>query len=189
MGQASKLRQSKREPDAFAAVYRSHARPVLVYLTRRTYDPELALELMAETFAQAFASRARFRGHSEGEEAAWLYGIAAHVLSRSLRRRRAETRALRRLGIQAPSGDGEDLQRIVELSGLAELRKAVEEGFSSLPSGQREAVRLWVIDELPYPLVAERLNISETNARARVSRGLRALEQKLEHQPLPECIT
>jgi RNA polymerase sigma factor (sigma-70 family) len=176
----SPLRLSKRTPDAFTEVYRAHARPILLHLTRRTYDPDLALDLTAETFAQAFASRGRFRGTTPADEAAWLFGIANHVLSRTLRRGRAERRALHRLGLEPPDRTSDDLERIVELAGLPDLHAAVANGFGALTFDQREAIRLRVIDELPYPLIASRLNITEPTARARVSRGLRILVDALD---------
>ena len=39
--------------DEFAAAYRAHSRSILIFLARRTYDPETALDLTAETFARA----------------------------------------------------------------------------------------------------------------------------------------
>jgi DNA-directed RNA polymerase specialized sigma24 family protein len=33
---------------------------------------------MAETFAQAYASRANYRGRSDDDAAAWVFGIARH---------------------------------------------------------------------------------------------------------------
>ena len=42
-------------------------------------------------------------------------------------------------------------------------------------------MRLRVVDELGYPAIATRLGISEQAARARVSRGLRALAGALDH--------
>lgn len=50
---------------AFSAAYRTHARSIPIFLACRTYDPETALDLTAETFAQAskvggaFAARLR----------------------------------------------------------------------------------------------------------------------------------
>ena len=44
-----------RTPAGFAAAYRTHSRSILIFLARRTYDPETALDLTAETFAQAYA--------------------------------------------------------------------------------------------------------------------------------------
>lgn len=168
----------------FSAVYRDHSRAVLIFLTRRTYDPELAMDLTAETFAQALSSQRRFRGQTVEDERAWLFGIAHHVLSRSLRRAGSENRALRRLGLERPQLDGEDFATIVELAGLSELRSAVAIELQQLSDKHRDAVRLRVVEELGYDEVARRLEISEPAARARVSRGLRALARALE-QTLP----
>jgi RNA polymerase sigma-70 factor (ECF subfamily) len=45
-----------------------------------------------------------------------------------------------------------------------------------------------VLDELPYPQIAERLGVSEQTVRARVSRGLRALAAALDRSALEEVI-
>ena len=118
--------------DQFTAAYRTHARSILIFLARRTYDPEVALDLTAETFAQAFEGRRRCRAATDEEVAAWLFGIARHVLSRSLRRGSAERRALTRLGVEVPSLEPEDLVRVVELAGLDELRGAVARELGAL---------------------------------------------------------
>jgi RNA polymerase sigma-70 factor (ECF subfamily) len=56
----------------------------------------------------------------------------------------------------------------------------VASAFSDLSGDQREALRLRVIDELPYPQIAETPGVSEQTARARVSRGLRRLADAVE---------
>jgi RNA polymerase sigma factor (sigma-70 family) len=167
------------QPPAFASAYQAHARSILIFLTRQTYDPETALDLTAETFAQAFAGRRRFRGSTEEEFVAWLFGIARNVHARFLRRERAERRALGRLGVEVPALEPDEVVRIAELAGLDELRGTVARELRGLPEDQREALRLRVIEELPYVVVASRLAISEATARARVSRGLRALGRAL----------
>ena len=169
-----------RTSAGFGAAYRTHARSLLIFLTRRTYDPETALDLTAETFAQAFEARRRFRGSTEEDAAAWLFGIARHILSRYLRRGKAENRALMRLGVEVPSLEPDDLVRIVELAGLDELRDAVAWELGALRAENREALRLRVVEELSYDDVAERLAITEPAARARVSRGLRTIGRALD---------
>ena len=67
-----------------------HREPLLLFLARRTAYPEVALDLWAETFAQAAAGRRRFRGASEDEAAGWLYAIARRRLARYHRRERSE---------------------------------------------------------------------------------------------------
>lgn len=165
--------------DGFASFYDRHADRLVGFFARRLLDPELALELTAETFAQAFEGRARFRGETESEATAWLYTIARRQLGRYFRRGKAERRALDRLGLQVAAPSEEDLQRINELAGTSELRVLVAESLSHLSPGQRDALRLRVVDELPYNEVADRLSVSEATARARVSRGLRSLAAAL----------
>jgi RNA polymerase sigma-70 factor (ECF subfamily) len=164
----------------FDAIYDACAERLLVWFTRRTLDPEAALDLWAETLAQAFAGRRRFRGSTEDEAAAWLFAIGRNQWAGYLRRGYAERKAMRRLGLGRPVLADDDLERLEELAGLSELRRSVGAALGDLPADQREALRLRVVEELPYPEVASRLNVTEPTARARVSRGLRRLELALE---------
>jgi RNA polymerase sigma-70 factor, ECF subfamily len=156
-------------------LYRSHARDLLVFFTRRVYDPEVALDLVAETFAAAFAVRQQFRGPERDQAIAWVYGIAHHQLGRYYRRGAVERRALARLGVEVPAMSDAELERVVELTGLDQLRGRVAAALADLPADQREAVQLRVVEERPYAEMAERTGVTEQVARARVSRGLRAL--------------
>ena len=174
------LRRARSDPRAFAEVYERHWRPLLVFLTRRTFDAQVALDLTAETLAQAFAGRRSFKGKTNEEEQAWLYAIARRQFARYVRRGQVERRALRKLGIEVPPMGADDEARIVELAGLGDLRAAVAAAMQTLSEDQRTAVELRVVEELPYDEVARRLAISEDAARARVSRGLRALADALD---------
>lgn len=185
-GLAWSLRRARREPSAFAAFYGAQARPLLVFFTRRTFDVETARDLTAETFAQAFEHRGRFRGSTDAEAAGWLYGIARHQLSRYARKGRVERKAVERLGIHLPTVSEEDCKRIVELAGLAEVRDRFAAAFSGLSTDQRDALRLRVIDERPYAEVAQTLGVSEQTARARVSRALVRLADAVEMTPAPK---
>lgn len=164
----------------FPSFYRRHAEGVLGFFARRTYDAQTALDLTAETFAQAYSSRRRFRGATDEEAAGWLYAIARHQLGRYLRKGVAERRALSRLGVDVPSMTEEEHARVEELAGLADLRALVAEELERLSVDQRDALRLRVVEELPYPSIADRLGITEDTARMRVSRGLRALAAAVE---------
>jgi RNA polymerase sigma factor (sigma-70 family) len=156
-GLSTSLRDAVKAPSAFSHVYEAKAQEVLVFLLRRTFDAEVARDLTAETFAQAFEHRGRFRGRTDAEAEAWLYGIARHQLSRYARKGVVQRRAVERLGIEVPQVSDDDHQRIVELAGLADLRKTVADAFSTLPTDQREALRLRVVDEHAYRDVAATL--------------------------------
>jgi RNA polymerase sigma factor (sigma-70 family) len=167
---------------AFARFYAEEAEPLLVWFTRRTFDPDVALDLTGETFAKAFLGRMKLRGSDATAARAWLYGIARHELSRFWRKGRTESRAMRRLGMERQELAPSEQERLEQRAELDELRTVVAAALESVPPNQLEAIRLRVVDELPYPELADRLGVSEDAARARVSRGLRRLADLLDLQ-------
>jgi RNA polymerase sigma factor (sigma-70 family) len=169
-----------QDADAFAALYDREVQDVLVFIARRTFDAELALDLTAETFAQAFRGRRSFRGTTVAEERAWLFTIAKRQVSRYHRRGVVERRALEALGASMPQATEADIRELEELAGLETLRSVLGHELQRLSRGQREALRLRVVQERSYPEIASVLGVSEQTARARVSRGLRALSRALE---------
>jgi hypothetical protein len=74
-GLASSLRRARREPSAFGGFYMAQSRELLAFFVRRTFDFEVARDLTAETFAQAFEHRRRFRGSTDAEASGWLYAL------------------------------------------------------------------------------------------------------------------
>jgi RNA polymerase sigma-70 factor (ECF subfamily) len=163
------------DPDDFARLYRAHATHLLRFFVRRTLQLDVAVDLVGETFAQAFADRAKFRGREDREALAWIFGIARHELSDYFRRGVVEQRALARLGVHARPLEDTDYERVEEVAGLSSLRGALAESIRDLSSDQREALQLRIVEERSYADVARMLGISEPTARARVSRALRAL--------------
>jgi RNA polymerase sigma factor (sigma-70 family) len=165
-----------------AAAYRRDARRLLIWLARRTYDGQLAVDLVGETYARAWESRRRFRGDPDDAEAlaAWTFGIARHVLADALRRGRSERAAMQRLHVDPPQLAADEIARLEELAELGSLRATLAVALEDLSPEQRDAVRLRVVEELDYPAIARRLGISEEAVRARVSRGLRTLALSME---------
>jgi RNA polymerase sigma-70 factor, ECF subfamily len=166
--------------DEFSAAYRREGELVLIFVTRRTLDATLAADLTAETFAQALRSWPRLRGRSEEEVRAWLITVARRQLSHYWRRARVERRAIERLGVRVPQLHEDDIAAIEARAGLPELRAVLGEQLARLSAEQRAALQLRVVEDRPYPDVARALGVSEQAARARVSRGLRALAAALE---------
>lgn len=161
--------------DDIARLFGSEARRMTGFLVRRTHDPEVAVDLVAETFASALEDRAQFRGAGDAAAIAWLYAIARNLLNGWYRRGEVEQRAVARLGIERPELGEAEYERLVELGGLHELRERLVAGLDGLPEDQRRAVLLRVVDERSYPETSQALGVTQQVARARVSRGLRAL--------------
>ncbi|HYG71843.1 MAG TPA: sigma-70 family RNA polymerase sigma factor [Actinomycetota bacterium] len=171
--------RSWHEPEVFGVLFERHAEPMLAFFARRTFDPEAAAELVAETFAEAFASRRGFREQG-ADGAAWLYGIGRHLLSRYFRSGLVEARARRRLGMPERTVDDDDYDRIEELIDLEDVATQVRAVLAEIPEDQRDAVRLRVLDGRTYADVAEALGVNEATARQRVSRGLKRLATALD---------
>ena len=179
----SLLAQSRQDPDAFAAFYDAYAERILLFLVRRVLDVDTAFDLLSETFATALERRHQFRGSSAEEEQGWLYSIARSELSHYWRDGKVERIALARLGVGVPALSDPEIERIEQLAGITDLVPALQDAMASLPEDQRRAVELRVVEEHGYAEVASILGVSEQTARARVSRGLRALAQRLPKPP------
>jgi hypothetical protein len=78
------------EPARFAELFDRHFPAIHRYLRRRV-GAELADDLAAETFTQAFARRRHYRAE-QPDAAPWLYGIAGNLVRQHAR---AEQRRLR----------------------------------------------------------------------------------------------
>jgi RNA polymerase sigma factor (sigma-70 family) len=171
---AELLTLSKARPEAFGEFFERHHRKVLAFFYRRTACREIASDLTSETFAAAFLARRRYRDTGAPAEA-WLLAIARRKLADTLRRGRAESKARRRLGLRSiPLGDS-TIEELEEPVDLRSMRGAVREAMVSLPASQAEAVYMRVGLELPYVVIARRLECSEGTARMRVMRGLARL--------------
>lgn len=173
------LAGSAERPERFVAFYDRHSRGLLTFFARRTFDPQVAADLTAETFAQAFAGRAGFRNPGPGAAVAWLYTIAHRQLSRFIRRQRVESHWRARLGIEQFPVSVDAIERAEELLDLQEVREQVAAVLDTLKGELREAVLLRVVDGRSYADAARLIGCDETLVRQRVSRGLKRLSRDL----------
>jgi RNA polymerase sigma factor (sigma-70 family) len=158
------------DADAFGTFYRRHAGALLAYLAYRTRDAEEAVDLLAETFAAAFAARRRYRPGVVPARG-WLFGIANHKLADSRRRRSRERRAQRRLGVERIVLQDEQLEAVEQLVDAQRDGPRLAMFLDGLPARQREAVLTRVVDERGYAELAARTGTSEVGARKLVSRA------------------
>lgn len=182
---ADSLHESTTNAPRFEVVFTSQFNPLLSRLTKQVYDSEIAVDIAAETLAEAFIQRGRFRGTTDGELVAWLNGIASRKLALFYRKHAVEKRALARLGIDSPSLSEEEHREVLRRIDTPAMREIVRSGLAALSEVQQTALTLRVVEEMPYERMAAQLGISEQAARARVARALAALRKKLrQHHPL-----
>jgi RNA polymerase sigma-70 factor (ECF subfamily) len=145
---------------------------------RQTGNREVAADLASEVFAAALIASPRYEP-TRGSVGAWLLGIAKNKLRESLRSKRVEDAARRRLGLGVLALTDAALERVDELVSIDSSVIALVE---SLPQDQRDAVIAHVVAERSYDDIADELQCSKSVVRQRVSRGLRTLRSEMEGQ-------
>lgn len=143
---AELIRLARRDPAAFRALYDRHASTMLRWLYAQVPDLTAAYELLAETWAAAWLRAARFREKDDRAAAVWLYRIARRRVRRYRRRRRVETRARKRLGMQKLSPDDGDLGEMPRGLDAASLGPGVREAFQELTAEQQMAIGYYMSD-------------------------------------------
>ena len=167
---AELIESANEDAAAFGVLYERHA--LRVYRWSRRRLDWAASDLTAETFAQAWQGRHRFRDEHGGSARPWLFGIARNVLRETVRLDRVETSARERLGLPVDLAAEEGYAHVDE---RLSPRLALAAALDDLPPHERDALELRVVGELPYDEVAEQLAIRPAAARLRVSRALRRL--------------
>jgi RNA polymerase sigma-70 factor (ECF subfamily) len=167
---AQLLAAAGADASAFRELYDRYCGRIHRFQLGRTRDRDAALDLTAETFAQAWLSRERFRDLADGSAAPWLYAIARHVLVASVRKGRLEEQARAELGLIRSAEPPEPSSLWLE---------GLDEAFADLPPDLRQAIELRIVDDLSYSKVAEAIGTTPGAARVRVHRGLSALRERL----------
>jgi RNA polymerase sigma-70 factor (ECF subfamily) len=170
-------------PEEFAIIFDRHATALFRYLVRRVGVDD-ADPLLGEVFRIAFERRRSY--HSERQNARpWLYGIATNLLSHH---RRSEARRLhalaRLLAHQTSSEDPAD--RIVASVDAEQLWPVVASAVSELPDAERDALLLYVWEDLGYEEIAAALDVPVGTVRSRLNRArvrLRELRTPIGKQP------
>jgi RNA polymerase sigma factor (sigma-70 family) len=166
------------DPDLFRFIYDRYAERMYRFFFRRTGDRDVGLDLTAETFAQAWMSKERFRDLAGGSAGPWLFAIARRLLIASVEQRRLELKAIDKLQVEVRPHPTPTAAPTAEW--LDGLEADLAEALADLPAAQRQAVGLRVVGGLTYKAIGVRAGCTSTAARIRVSRGLKRLRARLE---------
>ncbi len=160
------LRRSLSEAAAFDELFVRHHVAIRRYLHARVAQEDVAEDLASETFARAFAARARFGDQGHGVRA-WLFQIATNLLRDELRaRRRAWERG---------TSPGRDSGAPPDLPGDPALTAHLRQ----LPHGQLEVLLLYAWADLSYEDIAMVLGIRVGTVRSRLHRARAELQRGL----------
>lgn len=170
---ASSIRRSLADAEAFAPVFDRHARAIHRYLSRRV-GTDIADDLTGETFLVAFDRREKY-DTTYADALPWLYGIATKLLGRHRRRESGYWRAWARTGtdpVQECHADA--VSRQVTAQNAA---REIAGSLAALPAAQRDVLLLVAWQELEYEEVARALGIPIGTVRSRLHRARTRLKK------------
>ncbi len=167
------IASSEADAASFGVVFDRHVDKIYAYVVRRV-GITLAEELTAETFAKAFEQRARFVPIHDSA-GPWLYGIATNVVHKAWRAERRQLAAYRKTaGSRAitPDDFGDVDDRVDAERAAAGLIAAL----ATLEPGDRDALLLFVWEELSYEQIGAALQIPTGTVASRINRARRQLK-------------
>ena len=180
---AATIAASLDEPACFSAIFDRHATTLYRYFVRRVGASE-ADALLGELFRVAFERRDTY-DTSRPDARPWLYGIATNILAKHRRREARRLRATARM-VAERSASADLAEGVAATIDAAELWPRVSEMIAELPDGERDALLLFVWEQLSYEEIASSLEIPVGTVRSRlnrVRRRLRALDAPMEVAP------
>jgi RNA polymerase sigma factor (sigma-70 family) len=165
-------------PDPVGEIYAVSYRRLVVQLFAVTGDLGEAQEVVQEAFIRVMGDPGKLVGLANPES--WLRRVAVNVARTRYRRRRVLDTLLRRVGPPAAVPD------------ISPDHVALMAALRQLPRGQRDALALHYLADLPVDEVARTLEVTVGTVKSRLTRGRRALAGLLidsEAAPEPRELT
>jgi RNA polymerase sigma factor (sigma-70 family) len=164
---ASVIVASLRVPSRFATLFDRHFDAIYTYLRRRV-GTQLAEDLAAQTFEEAFRLRSRYDLTRE-DARPWLYGIATNLGRNHRRQEHRRLLAYSRLPRDSAEADVSDVAAARADSDA--LAPRVAKALDSLNPAERDTLLLLAWGQLSYQEIADALDIPIGTVRSRLSRA------------------
>ena len=171
---ASLVKAAKRDPAAFATLYRRYVTPIYRTIYSRLGNVADAEDLTARVFTEALEGLHRYR--EQGHFAAWLFTIARHEVTDYYRRQRPNLPLNEDLDSPADSTD--PLAHLVQEEALQQLAALV----AQMDEEQQELLRLRFAGGLTHGEIGRIVGRSEAAVKMAVHRLLRRLEAEWEER-------
>ena len=166
------IEAAQKDPACFAELYENHFERVYAYVVRRVGDRAETEDLTAEVFHQALANLKRFEWRGI-PFAAWLYRIAANLISDRWQRTNRERVADEPEQIEAVPAKNAELEEVERNATLFRL-------VDTLPAEQRRVVVLRFVEEKSIKEVAREVHKTEGAVKQLQFRALTTLRARME---------
>ncbi|MGO9832777.1 MAG: RNA polymerase sigma factor [Polyangiaceae bacterium] len=170
-------RYASGDDSAFSTLYDVLAPRMHAFLLRRTPDPDLAADLLQQTFLQMHCARRHFT--PKAEVLPWAFAIARRLVIDRVRKARHEP-----LRSDPPPDDGiaEPPSREIgpdDAIERAQITRRIDRELARLPAAHREAFELVKRDELSIAEAAQVLGTTVAAVKLRAHRCYLALRVSL----------
>lgn len=164
---------SKGNQKVFEDFFNAHKLKVMNLCYGMVHDREVAEDLVQDIFVEIFSSAHKFQGKSK--LSTWLYRIAINKTINYLRKEK-----IRKFFVNADdakhsimSDDRADWN-MEEKEKMNHLHKIIDK----LPSKQKQALVLFIYDEIPQKDIAEIMNCSVASVEVLVHRAKKTIKNK-----------
>ena len=168
------VRRIGRDPRAMEAFYLEHLAVVRQFVTRRTYDPHTAADLISATFLSAMNSAHRYSA-DKGTPSAWLLGVAFRTVRAEERRSARHWRATHRAGGRRELAD-DAIDALEKQIDAQRAHSATLSALRALPRVDQALLELTALEELSVADAARVLGLTPGAARVRLHRARQRLQ-------------
>jgi RNA polymerase sigma-70 factor (ECF subfamily) len=173
------LRLAAGDKDALGPLMERHHRRLYRVAAGYVRDPDLALDVVQETFVRAYQNAGRW--DRRAEVAPWLMRIAVNLSIDQYRRNR------RRSAAEEPLPEGDHAARLAVDEAAPDRRvfgrevgERIQAALAGLPAKQRAVFVLRHCEEMTLEEIADSLGMNLGTVKSALHRAVRALRTRLE---------
>ncbi len=163
---------ARNDPHAFDALYERYVRRIYRYALAQLHDADEAADATQQTFLRAWQSLKRYQ--ADHSFAAWLFGIARHVIS-TMRSARPATVSWERVPEEAHPLAHTGNPETVAL--LHESQTRMQQLLRRLTPDKQELLALYRDDDLTVAEIAVILGKNPETVRKQIARTLKTLRE------------
>ncbi len=162
----------------FDRIYREHIRALHSFLIGKTGNPQVALDLLQDTFLRVWRSIQRTADLKSEQLGPWVFSIARNLLIDYYRNQARESVKEKAIGQRAremplPESDAQTVLAAKEQLALADA------AIRDLPDDQRTVLLMTVVGEMSSTKIAQLLEVPAGTVRYKLSLARRTLVEKL----------
>jgi RNA polymerase sigma-70 factor (ECF subfamily) len=170
-GEAQVIAKAKKNPADFRPLYEKYFKRIFLFVFHRVEDRDLTADITAQVFLKALTRIEQFNERGL-PFSSWLYRIAINECTDFFRK----NKRARVVYVEEPSFH-HLFEEMFPDDPRDELEKKLQLVLQKLKPDELQIIELRYFEDMPFKMVAEVLNITETNAKVRTYRTLEKMKK------------